>query len=161
MTVAQGLSREGIDEVTAPPPGTILLATFDVPFDPDAARFAVDSAVESGSALVVANIMELEPLVMSMQMGCDTLEYSEELAVSLLEPVRLAHSCGVRVERLRVRSFRRVESLIELAKERDMRLVVLGPDRQKVKRRLYEKAAQALRDQLSCLVWLTWDVPRR
>jgi nucleotide-binding universal stress UspA family protein len=139
-------------------PGTVLLATFNVPFDPAAAHFAVDSAVETGSRLVVANVVELEPLPMSVQLGVDTVDYPAELAESLVEPARLAQSLGIKVERLRVRSFRRVEALIEIAKERDVRLLVLGPDRRRVKRRLYDKAAAAVRDQLSCLVWLSWDV---
>ena len=40
----------------------VMLATLGVPFDPDAASYAVDTAVESGQPLIVANVTQLEPL---------------------------------------------------------------------------------------------------
>ncbi len=138
--------------------GDVLLATFGVPFDAEAAAFAVDSAVEAGRNLIVANVVELEPLPLSLRMGYDSLEYTPELAASLLAPVQLAQSLGVHVERLRVKTPRRVRSLIELVKERQVSLLVLGPDRNVVKPRLYRKAAAAVRGRLSCLVWLSWDL---
>lgn len=158
MILGQAIRRSSLDEAPRAGSGCVLLATFDVPFDPQAARFAVDSAVETGSALVVANLIELEPLPQSVQRGSDTVEYEPELGASLLEPALTAHSLGIPVERLRVRSFRRVEALVEIAKERDVRLLVLGPDRNRVKRRLYDKAADAVRSRLTCLVWLSWDL---
>ena len=139
--------------------GNVLLATFDVPFDSAAAAFAVDAAVESNRTLIIANVVELPPLPMSIAMGSDMLEYTPELAASLLAPAELACSLGVKVERLRVKSFRRVDALVELASERNIRLLVLGPDRDKVSKRLYNKAATAVRERLDCLVWVTWDLP--
>ncbi len=155
------VSRSGGDGSAAGGGGDVLLATFDVPFDVEAARFAVDTAVETGHSLIVANVVELPPLPMSVVLGYDTLDYSPELAASLREPVDLAYSLGVHVERLRVKSFRRVEALVELVKERRIGLLVLGPDRKVVGRRLYNRAARAVRDELSCLVWLSWELPRR
>ena len=37
----------------------VILATFDVPVRPDAAAFAVDSAVESGQPLLLVNVVDL------------------------------------------------------------------------------------------------------
>jgi nucleotide-binding universal stress UspA family protein len=139
--------------------GGVLLATFDVPFDEAASSFAVAAAVDCGRVLIVANVVELPPLPMSVRMGTDLLEYTPELAASLLRPVEMATALGVQVERLRVKSFRRVEALVEVASERNVRLLVLGPDRTKVKRRLYQKAADAVRERLDCLVWVSWDLP--
>src|SRR5215470_18890526 len=82
----------------------VLLATLDVPFDRDAVVFAVDSAVEMGARLIVANIVEWAPLPLSAIMGYDELPYTPEMAESLTEPVRLARSLGVEVTRLRVKS---------------------------------------------------------
>jgi hypothetical protein len=141
--------------------GSVMLATFDVPFDEAASSFAVAAAVDSGRTLVVANVVELPPLPMSVRMGTDLLEYAPELAASLLRPVEMATALGVKVERLRVKSFRRVDALVEVASERSVRLLVLGPDRTRVSRRLYNKAAVAVRERLDCLVWLTWDLPLR
>jgi nucleotide-binding universal stress UspA family protein len=139
--------------------GSVLLATFDVPFDEAASSFAVAAAVDSGRTLIVANVVELPPLPLSVRLGSDLLEYTPELAASLLRPVEQASALGVKVERLRVKSFRRVEALLEVASERHVRLLVLGPDRTKVSRRLFNKAAAAVRERLDCLVWLSWDIP--
>lgn len=132
----------------------VMLVTFGVPFDPDATAVAVDAAVESGQPLILANVVELPPLAMSVHMGYDQLGGPPELAESLRAPAVLAASLGVSVERLRVRSPRPVVALLELVSERRPGLLVLGPDRRKVRRRVYRKAARAVRERASCLVWL-------
>jgi hypothetical protein len=131
----------------------VLLATLGVPFDPDGLSFALDTAVESGRPLVIANVVRLEPLPMSVMLGFDRLE-TAELTDALLEPARLARSLGVEVERLRVRSPRPVSALVELVGEVRPGIVVFGPDREQLSRRLYRRAAGKLREQAPCLVWL-------
>lgn len=132
----------------------VLLATLGVPFDPHASAFAVDAAVESGQPLVVANVVQLPPLAMSVRMGYDQLPEMPEEASALRAPAQLAHALGVHVERLRVRSPRPIEALIELAAECSPGLLVFGPDQRRLKRRVYRKAAKAVRERASCLVWL-------
>lgn len=156
LHLAQGVT--GLDRPGGGGRGSVVLATFGVPFDHEAAVFAVDSAVEAGRDLIVANVVELEPLPLSLRMGYDSLEYPPELAASLVAPAQLAHSLGVRVERLRVKTPRRVPALVELVKERQASMLVLGPDRDAVKPRIYRKAAAAVRNSLSCLVWMSWDL---
>ncbi len=152
MVTLRPTSREPVTVVgTASRP--VLLATLGVPFDPDALAFAVDSAVESGQRLIVANVVRIEPLPLSVLLGLDRLE-SPELADSLLAPAALARSLGVEVERLRVRTPRPVVALLELVGDYRPGLLVFGPDRGRVSRRLYRKAARALREQAGCLVWL-------
>jgi nucleotide-binding universal stress UspA family protein len=160
MTRGVAIRATPIEPPSVQDDGSVLLATFDVPFDEAASSFAVGAAVDSGRTLIVANVVELPPLPLSVRLGSDMLEYTPELAASLLRPVEMAAALGVTVERLRVKSFRRVEALVEVASERDVRVLVLGPDRTKVKRRLYNKAAEAVRDRLDCLVWVSWDLPR-
>jgi nucleotide-binding universal stress UspA family protein len=132
----------------------VLLATLGVPFDPDASRFAVDAAVESGEPLLVVNVVELPPLGMSVAMGYDQLPNAPEQEEALRAPAALAASLGVTVERLRVRSPRPVEALVQLAAERAPGLLVFGPDRARLKPRAYRKAARAIRERAACLVWL-------
>ncbi len=132
----------------------VLLATLGVPFDPDAATFAVDASVESGQPLIVANVVELPPLPMSVRMQYDQLEDAPETAAALRAPAELARSLGVRVERLRVRSPRPVVALLELVAERRPGLLVFGPDRSQLRPRTYRKAARAVREGAACLVWL-------
>jgi nucleotide-binding universal stress UspA family protein len=132
----------------------VVLATLGVPFDPEACRVAVDAAVEAGQPLVVVNVVELPPLAMSVRMGYDQLPDEPEDAEALRAPAALAHSLGVEVERLRVRSPRPVEALIELTAERRPGVLVFGPDRTRLRRRRYAKAAKAVRERAACLVWL-------
>jgi nucleotide-binding universal stress UspA family protein len=132
----------------------ILLATLGVPFDPAASELAVDACVEAGQPLVVVNVVELPPLTMSVRMGYDQLPDSPEDADALRAPAELAHSLGVRVERLRVRSPRPVAALVEVAAERAPGLLVFGPDRSRLSARRYRKAARAVRERAPCLVWL-------
>jgi hypothetical protein len=132
----------------------VLLATLGVPFEPEAASFAVDAAVEAGAPLVVANVVLLEPLAMSVNMGYDQLDDTPEDARSLRAPAELAHALGVRVERLRVRSPRPVPALLELTAELDPGLLVFGADRARLGKRRYRKAARSVRESAACLVWL-------
>jgi nucleotide-binding universal stress UspA family protein len=132
----------------------VLLATMGVPFDPAASTFAVDAAIEAGEPLIVANVVELPPLGMSVAMGYDQLPDRPEEAEALRAPAELAYSLGAKVERLRVRSPRPIEALLQLAAERSPGLLVFGPDRTRIRGRVYRKAARALRDRASCLVWL-------
>jgi hypothetical protein len=132
----------------------VLLATLGVPFEPEASAFAVDAAVETGEPLIVANVVVLLPLGMSVAMGYDQLPDPPDEAAALRAPAELAHSLGAKVERLRVRSPRPVEALLQLAAERGPGLLVFGPDRTRLKRRTYRKAARALRRRAACLVWL-------
>jgi hypothetical protein len=147
-----------VDGPTVADSGPVMLATFDVAFDEAAAAFAIDAALDSGQRLIVANIVELPPLPLSVMMGYDMLDYTPELAASLLRPVLAAQALGVAVERIRVKSFRRIDALVEVASERKVRMLVLGPDRRQVSARLYRKAAAAIRERLDCLVWITWEI---
>jgi len=132
----------------------VLLATLDVPFDHDAVVFAVDSAVEMGARLIVANIVEWAPLPLSSIMGYDELPYTPEMAESLAEPVRLARSLGVEVTRLRVKSLHPVSAMLEVVAETDPGLFVFGPDRKRIMRLRYWRAARAIRSSVTTLVWL-------
>src|SRR5213080_801530 len=131
----------------------VLLATLRVAFDPVACELAVDAAVESGHPLIVAVVVELPPLPLSVMLGYDQIDSPEEEA-SFAAPATLAASLGVQVERLRVRSPRPVTALLELAAEREPGLLVFGPDRALVSKRVYRKAARALTECSPCLVWL-------
>jgi nucleotide-binding universal stress UspA family protein len=142
---------------TAPrgsPGRPVLLATLDVPFDHDAVVFAVDSAVEMGARLIVANVVEWAPLPLSAMMGYDELPYTPEMAESLAEPVRLACSLGVDVTRFRVKSLHPIPAMLEVVAEQDPGLFVFGPDRSRIMRLRYWRAARAIRSSVTTLVWL-------
>jgi hypothetical protein len=151
VELASGIrAPSGVREAGRP----VLLATLGVPFDPAASEFAVDAAVEAGEPLIVANVVVLPPLGMSVAMGYDQLPDRPEEADSLRAPAALAHELGVQVERLRVKSPRPIEALVQLVAERAPGILVFGPDRSRLRGRTYRKAAKALRGRAACLVWL-------
>jgi nucleotide-binding universal stress UspA family protein len=132
----------------------VLLATLDVPFDHEAVVFAVDAAVEMGARLIVANVVERPPLPLSTIMGYEDLPYPPEMAESLAEPVRLARSLGVEVTRLRVKSFHPIPAMLEVVAEQSPGLFVFGPDRSRIMRLRYRRAARAIRSSVTTLIWL-------
>jgi nucleotide-binding universal stress UspA family protein len=79
---------------------------------------------------------------------------TSEVDAALREPADLAHSLGVEVERLRVCSPHPIAALVEVMGERDPGLIVFGPDPARLRRRLYRRAAKAVRERATCLVWL-------
>jgi hypothetical protein len=140
----------------------VLLATLGVPLNEEASVFAVDTAVESGQRLVVANVTALEPLRMSITLGYDTLpELTPEVSASLRRSAELARSLGVHVERLRVRSPRPLQALLELVADVGPGLFVFGPDPRALRERRYRKALEAVRDRVTCLVWVPNDANAR
>jgi nucleotide-binding universal stress UspA family protein len=149
--------RRGVSVVDrAPSRGAgrpVMLATMEVPFQREAAEFAVAAAVEAGQPLVLVNVVEIFPTLAAIHFK-DVDYDSAEDAAALRAPAELAHSLGVRVERLRVRSPHPVDALIQLVGERKPGLLVFGPDRTRIRKRLYAKAAKAVRERATCLVWL-------
>jgi len=129
----------------------VFLATLDVPFAEDATVFAVDSAVESGQPLVVVNAAEIHPTRWSL-LGYGYIE-KDDLQSELIKPAELAHSLAVHVERLRVCSPHPVDALLEVVAERRPGLFVFGPDRSRMRRRAYDRAARRVRQRANCLVW--------
>ena len=135
----------------------VLLATLEVPFDPAATEFAVDAAVECGQPLLVANVVEIPLGRLCVSMGYGDLEPAEDDARSFRAPAELASALGVEVERLRVLSPHPLDALLELVAERKPAVLVFGPDRSRLPRRRYRKAARTVRDSTSCLVWVAED----
>jgi len=125
-----------------------------VPFDHDAVVFAVDTAVELGEPLIIANIVERPPLPLSTILGYEDLPYTPEMAESLEEPVRLARSLGVEVTRLRVKSLHPIPAMLEAVAEQNPCVFVFGPDRRRMMRLRYRRAARAVRSTVTTLVWL-------
>ena len=132
----------------------VLLATIEVPFDEAAAEFAVDSAVECGQPLIVANVTEIPLAPLCVAMGYGSLDPDEADAENLRAPAQLAHTLGVEIERIRVLSPHPVAALLELAAERRPGLLVFGPARERMKPRVYRKAVKRITERAACLVWL-------
>ncbi len=139
------------------PPATwaarpVMLATLDVPVAPDAARVAVDSAVESGQALIVVNVVA-RPFYPAVYAGWDTPSVPA-VEESLRAPAELGQALGIPVERLRVRTPHPLDALLEVVAERNPGLLVFGPDRGAIRGRRYRRAARTIERRAACLVWL-------
>jgi len=132
----------------------VMLATLDVPFDTKAVVFALDSAVELGERLIVANFVERAPLPLSAMLGYEDLPEKPEMAQSLDEPAQLAHSLGINVTKLRVLSFHPIPAMLEVVAEQNAGLFVFGPDRKRIMRLRYRRATRAIRSSVTTLIWL-------
>lgn len=152
-------SHAGVESAGARP---VMLVTLGVPFVEAAIAVAVDGAVETGQPLIVANVTRVDPFSLSLAMGYDALEeFTPEVSASTRRPAEIAAAFGLQVERLRVRSPRPVTALLELVRERRPGLLVFGPDPRRLPARRFRKAADAIRTNSSCLVWIAGDPDRR
>ena len=151
LTLRRKISRENLS-LPSSAGRPVLLATLDVPFSEEAIAFAIDSAVENGQPLVLLNVAEVLPTAYSL-LGYGYVE-REELQQALRKPAEIARSLAVPVERLRVCSPHPLDALLEVVSERNPAVLVFGPDRGRLSRRVYGKAAAMIRKQATCLVWL-------
>jgi nucleotide-binding universal stress UspA family protein len=151
LTLRRKISRENLS-LPSSAGRPVLLATLDVPFSEEAIAFAIDSAVENGQPLVLLNVAEVLPTAYSL-LGYGYVE-REELQEALRKPAEIARSLAVPVERLRVCSPHPLDALLEVVSERNPAVLVFGPDRGRLSRRVYGKAAAMIRKQAACLVWL-------
>jgi hypothetical protein len=135
----------------------VVVATLEAPLTAEAAAIAVDAAVETGQPLLVVNAVESSLQPCALVLGYDTI-VPPDVEESLRAPADLAHSLGVEVERLRLRSPRPVDALLELVAERAPGLLVLGPDPSRIRARRLRKATQRIERDAGCLVWSATDV---
>ena len=137
----------------------MLLATLQVRVDPSAERMAIESALEAGVPLVLANLIRLPPYATTMVLvGPEhmTLPHEEDLEAVRATAERAAR-LGVKTELLRVRTTRPVQALLEVARERDAGLIVFGPHLGRVGRIRFRRAARRIRKEADCLVWVAPD----
>jgi hypothetical protein len=135
-----------------------MLATLSVRIDPSAERMALESALQAGVPLIIANMLMLPayPLTMMIAREHAVLPHEEDLDAVRATAARAA-GLGIPTELLRVSSRRPLVAMIELARERDPGLLVFGPDLRRISRWRYRRAANRVREQIGCLVWVAPD----
>jgi nucleotide-binding universal stress UspA family protein len=133
----------------------VVLGTLSARFDPEAERFAIETALEVDAALIVVNVVELKPYPCTMRLlgpSAATLPEEEDL-----EPVRAtaarAAALGIPTQLLRVTSSHPVRALLEIVAERDAGLLVFGPEPDRVHRRTLRRAFAQVRERAPCLLW--------
>lgn len=139
-------------------PRPIVLGTLSVRIDPSAERMAVESALETGAALIVANMITLPalPATLILARQYATLPHEEDLEAVRQTAARSAE-LGIKTELLRVSSPRPVRALLEIACETRAGLLVFGPDVTRTPRLRFRRAARAVRRGAPCLVWISPD----
>jgi nucleotide-binding universal stress UspA family protein len=137
----------------------VLLGTLSVRVDPSAERMALDSALEAGVPLVIANLLRLRPYPTTFGLlghqGM-TLPHEEDLD-AVRGTARRAAELGIRTELLRVTTRRPVAALLQIARERDAGLLVFGPDLRRTGRLRFRAFARRLRREADCLIWVAPD----
>jgi hypothetical protein len=133
----------------------VLLGTLSVRVAARAERIALESALETGSPLILANMMNLRPYPLTAVLAPEysTLPHEEDLEAVRATASRAA-SLGIRTELLRVSSPRPIKALLELVRDREPGLLVFGPDRSLLPARRYRAAVRAVRRDAPCLVWV-------
>jgi nucleotide-binding universal stress UspA family protein len=134
----------------------VVVATLEAPLVDEAARLAVDSAVEAGQPLLVVNAVESILAPCGLVLGYDYVA-PPDVEESLRAPAALAQTLGVHVERFCLRSPRPVDALLEFVVERSSGLLVVGPERTRIGRWRYRRASRKIRDGAPCLVWFAAD----
>jgi hypothetical protein len=150
------LDRAGGATAVAPRP--VALATLSVRVDPVAERVAIDAALETGARLLLVNLIWLPPHPATLTLAREyaTLPHEEDLDAVRATAGRAA-ALGIPTELLRVSSRRPLAALIELVREREVGLVVLGPDPRRSPRWWRALAARRIKRQTECLVWIAPD----
>ena len=133
----------------------VMLATLSVRIDPSAERMACESALDAGVSLIIANMLTLPPYPLTMMLAPEyaVLPHEEDLDAVRATAARAAER-GIQTELLRVSSRRPMIALLELAREREPGLLVFGPDRQRISRWRFRRAAERVREEIGCLVWV-------
>jgi hypothetical protein len=132
-----------------------MLATLSVRLDASAEAMAIESALEAGVSLIVANMLLLRPYPATLMLARENLSLpGEEDLDALRATASRAVALGIRTELLRVSSIRPVRAMLELAAQRQVGLLVFGPDRARIPRYRFRRAARAVRKHAPCLVWI-------
>jgi nucleotide-binding universal stress UspA family protein len=157
LTRERHVRRPGEDPASAAV-GPVVLGTLSSGVDPAAERLAIESALDAGVALIVANVVQLPPCPRALALGGPSAVAfpHEEDYEAVRTTAERAAMLGLRVEHLRVLSPRPARALVQIANERAAGLLVLGPKRRRgpLRRLRFSRAARAVRRSASCLVWI-------
>ena len=135
-----------------------MLATLAARIDPAAERMAIETAQETDGRLVIVNIVHLPPYRASLVLlgPSGAVLPHEDDREEVRATADRAASQQVQVELLRVFSAHPIRALSQLVDERDVGLLIIGPEPSRVSRRAVRRAVRAVRHS-DCLVWVAPD----
>lgn len=155
-SVREATRRRQANPSSFAPIGPVLLATLSVRVQPEAESMAIESALQAGVPLILANLLTFRPGLLTAQLAPEyaILPHEEDLD-AVRETAARAAERGVSTELLRISSPRPIEAMLELAQERRVGLLVFGPERSRLPRWRFRQAVRAIRRQATCLVWIS------
>ena len=153
--MAETAQRRRAESPTVGAPRPVVLVTLSVRVDPEAERVAIESALEAGATLILANMIMLRPYPTTIMLAREyvTLPHEEDLEEVRATAARAA-ALGIPTELLRISSPRPLRAMIELVRDRRAGLLVLGPDPRRTPRWWRALAARRVRRETGCLVWI-------
>lgn len=129
----------------------VMLVTLNVPFDPAAVAFALDTAAETGAELYICDAI---PLEYRNYVGHVARQYAEQHNRRYLDEVaRAARDRGIRTTQLAFHNPKPIQATIEVLRQESVGLLVFGPEKTRLGRWTFRRAARRLRESASCLVW--------
>jgi len=129
----------------------VMLITLNVPFDPAAITFALETAAETGAELYICDAI---PLEYRNSIGHVARQYAEQHNRRYLDEVaRTARDRGIRTTQLAFHNPKPIQATLEVLSQESVGLLVFGPDKTRLGRWAFRRAARRLRESASCLVW--------
>jgi hypothetical protein len=134
-------------EIVARP---VMLLTFDVVYADAAITFAFETAAETRSELLVADIV---PAMRVPSAGAMRSFGDPHVVSTQIEIVRRAAAQGLPVKRIVFSHPRPLHAAFEVLRDQKIGLLVFGPDRKRYGRFRFRRHAAKFRRDAPCLVW--------
>lgn len=129
----------------------VMLLTLNVPFDPTATSFALETAAETGAELYVCDGV---PINTSNPAAAGSRTFGTPETQADARAVALdAVSRGIKVTQLVFHHPRPITAALEVTREERVGLLVFGPDRRRLGRGFFRRANRRLRREAPCFVW--------
>jgi hypothetical protein len=136
---------------TTAPGRPVMLLTLDVPLDERAQRFALETALGTGCALVLCDAVPVGP---NSAAAVLRMRGRPDADASLRAAAAEARSLGIHVDELIFHSPRPLTAATALCSERGIGLLVFGPSRAATGRWRYRSWSRRVRRDTPCLVWV-------
>jgi nucleotide-binding universal stress UspA family protein len=128
-----------------------MLLTVDVPFDPEGVRVAIEAAAETSSELLVCDVI---PLMAGNPAARPGHSFGDpDAQASAQAAAQCAGEHGIRTYEYVFHNPRPERAALEIARQRNVGLLVFAPDAERYGRQRHARAARKIRRGASCPVW--------
>lgn len=129
----------------------VMLVSFDISFDDAAVETAIESAVQANAELMVCLAVTL-PVANANAAARRTMG-NPVVREEILEILARARAAGANARQLVYNSPRPLSATIDVTRNRDIGLLVFGPNRKLYGRLRFRLHLRRLRRKANCLVW--------